>query len=247
LACSRVDSQLKIRELGDLYVANGDYLQAEQMLQKALGIFERTGETDTINVASLLRQLGEIYMPGTIIRRGKVMSGDPSRFWKSFSGRTTTIWSTPSQCLVISPMTRSNAKSRAQVLRAVAEDVDLNSSEFNRAFVLMQFFGYLRRNPNDTQDIDYTGFDFWLRKFDQFNRNFQNAEMVKVFISSIEYRQRWAVNEIWSWLRERKRHSRRGTPTVPVPNCRKRELIHARGYCLLNTRVESVAPRGLSA
>jgi Calx-beta domain-containing protein/uncharacterized protein DUF4214 len=85
----------------------------------------------------------------------------------------------------------SNAKTRAQVLRAVAEDADLANGEFNRAFVLMQFFGYLRRNPNDPQDSDYTGYDFWLTKLNQFGGNFQNAEMVKAFISSIEYRQRF--------------------------------------------------------
>jgi hypothetical protein len=85
----------------------------------------------------------------------------------------------------------TNVKTRAQVLRAVAEDPDLNSAEFNRAFVLMQFFGYLRRNPNDAQDTDYTGYDFWLTKLNQFNGNFQNAEMVKAFITSTEYRQRF--------------------------------------------------------
>ncbi len=58
-----------------------------------------------------------------------------------------------------------------QVLRAVAEDADLNTIEFNRAFVLMQYFGYLRRNPNDAPDSDYTGFDFWLGKLNQFNGN----------------------------------------------------------------------------
>jgi hypothetical protein len=65
------------------------------------------------------------------------------------------------------------------------------SGEFNRAFVLMQYFGYLRRNPNDSPDTDYTGFDFWLTKLNQFNGNFQNAEMVKAFISASEYRQRF--------------------------------------------------------
>ena len=85
----------------------------------------------------------------------------------------------------------TNAKTRAQVLRAVAEDSDLNSAEFNRAFVLMQYFGYLRRNPNDPQDTDYTGYDFWLTKLNQFNGNFIQAEMVKAFISSIEYRGRF--------------------------------------------------------
>jgi hypothetical protein len=85
----------------------------------------------------------------------------------------------------------TNAKTRAQVLRAVAEDTDLNSSESNRAFVLMQYFGYLRRNPNDPQDSDHTGYDFWLTKLNQFSGNYINAEMVKAFITSIEYRQRF--------------------------------------------------------
>ena len=88
----------------------------------------------------------------------------------------------------------SGAKTRAQVLKAVAEDSDLVKGESNRAFVLMQFFGYLRRNPNDPQDTDYTGYDFWLNKLNQFNGNFVNAEMVKAFITSIEYRQRFGPN-----------------------------------------------------
>jgi len=82
-------------------------------------------------------------------------------------------------------------KNRAQVLRQIAEHPNLVNAEFNRAFVLMQFIGYLRRNPNDTPDSDYTGYDFWLNKLNQFNGNFVNAEMVNAFISSDEYRQRF--------------------------------------------------------
>jgi hypothetical protein len=85
----------------------------------------------------------------------------------------------------------TNARTRAQVLRAVAEDPDLSLAEFNRAFVLMQYFGYLRRNPNDPPDPDYSGFDFWLAKMNQFNGNFESAEMVKAFLTSTEYRQRF--------------------------------------------------------
>jgi len=85
----------------------------------------------------------------------------------------------------------SGMKTRAQVLRAVAEDPDLFGAETNRAFVLAQFFGYLRRNPNDTPDPDYTGYDFWLGKLNQFNGNFVNAEMVKAFIVSGEYQARF--------------------------------------------------------
>jgi hypothetical protein len=85
----------------------------------------------------------------------------------------------------------SAAKTRAQVLKAVAEDPDLYAAEFNRAFVLMQYFGYLRRNPNDAPDSDYTGYDFWLTKLNQSNGSYINAELVKAFISSLEYRRRF--------------------------------------------------------
>jgi hypothetical protein len=80
---------------------------------------------------------------------------------------------------------------RAQVLRAVAEDQDLVSAEFNRTFVLMQYFGYLRRDPNSGPDTDYTGYDFWLTKLNQFNGNYIQAEMVKAFNSSFEYLNRF--------------------------------------------------------
>jgi hypothetical protein len=76
---------------------------------------------------------------------------------------------------------------RASVLRQVAENAALTANESNKAFVLMQFFGYLRRNPNDTPDSDYTGYDFWLSKLNQFGGDFTKAEMVKAFLSSTEY------------------------------------------------------------
>jgi hypothetical protein len=84
-----------------------------------------------------------------------------------------------------------NPTERAQALRQIAENSNLYHAEFNRAFVLMQYFGYLRRNPNDQPDGDYAGYDFWLTKLDQFQGNFIDAEMVKAFLSSAEYRQRF--------------------------------------------------------
>jgi hypothetical protein len=85
----------------------------------------------------------------------------------------------------------TNVTARAQALRQVAEDQDLYNAEFNRAFVLTQFIGYLRRNPNDAPDSDYTGYDFWLGKLNQFNGDYIAAEMVKAFIASDEYRHRF--------------------------------------------------------
>jgi hypothetical protein len=88
----------------------------------------------------------------------------------------------------------SNTTARAQALRQVAEDTDLYNAESNRAFVLAEYFGYLRRNPNEAPEatLDYTGYDFWLTKLNQFNGNYIDAEMVKAFLSSIEYNQRFA-------------------------------------------------------
>ncbi|HEX8503260.1 MAG TPA: Calx-beta domain-containing protein [Pyrinomonadaceae bacterium] len=85
----------------------------------------------------------------------------------------------------------AGTKTRAQVLRAVAEDPDFGAAQFNRAFVLMEYFGYLRRNPNDPPDADYSGFNFWLSKLNQFGGDYRRAEMVKAFISSAEYRARF--------------------------------------------------------
>jgi hypothetical protein len=86
---------------------------------------------------------------------------------------------------------QSGAMTRAQVFRAVAEDADLVRNEFNRAFVLMEYFGYLRRDPDDAPDADFTGYNFWLDKLNGFNGNFVEAEMVKAFLSSTEYRSRF--------------------------------------------------------
>jgi hypothetical protein len=89
--------------------------------------------------------------------------------------------------------TPADLTKRATVLRSVIEDQDFINKEFNRAFVLMEYFGYLRRNPDDPPDNNLDGLNFWLTKLNQFNGNFVEAEMVKAFISSIEYRQRFGT------------------------------------------------------
>jgi len=74
---------------------------------------------------------------------------------------------------------------RVSVLRKITERPDFDRKVVGEAFVTMQYFGYLRRDP------DAEGFDFWLRKLNQFNGNFVEAEMVKAFITSDEYRRRF--------------------------------------------------------
>ena len=87
--------------------------------------------------------------------------------------------------------TPGDLSKRAAVLRAVAEDQTLRDAEFNRAFVLMQYFGYLRRSPNEAPDSDFGGLNFWLNKLNQANGNFVDSDMVKSFLVSGEYRARF--------------------------------------------------------
>ena len=89
------------------------------------------------------------------------------------------------------PLALRLSTKRASVLRSVTEDADLRTAEFNKAFVLMQYFGYLQRNPDEAPDTDFAGYNFWLNKLNQFNGNFVQAELVKAFITSAEYRQRF--------------------------------------------------------
>lgn len=84
----------------------------------------------------------------------------------------------------VAAMTNSG-KSRAQVLLDVIEIGEFKTREFPRAFVLMQYFGYLHR------DAESGGYGFWL---DVLNRlpapnNFRN--MVCAFLTSDEYQLRF--------------------------------------------------------
>jgi hypothetical protein len=79
----------------------------------------------------------------------------------------------------------TNQAARARALRRVAENAAFAQAESNRAFVLMEYFGYLRRDP------DASGYNFWLNKLNAAGGNFITSDMVKAFIVSIEYRQRF--------------------------------------------------------
>ena len=85
----------------------------------------------------------------------------------------------------------AGTKTRADVLRAVAENAEFRRRQFDKGFVYMQYVGYLRRNPDAAPDTDFTGYNFWLSKLNGFHGDFVKAEMVKAFISSAEYRRRF--------------------------------------------------------
>jgi hypothetical protein len=85
----------------------------------------------------------------------------------------------------------ANAAARGRALQRVAENAILQQQEFNQAFVLMQYFGYLRRDANSAPDTDFSGYSFWLNKLNTFGGNYQQAEMVKAFLVASEYRGRF--------------------------------------------------------
>ncbi|MCU1267608.1 MAG: hypothetical protein JWM21_3926 [Acidobacteria bacterium] len=75
--------------------------------------------------------------------------------------------------------------SRARTLRKLAEYDEFNNVEYNRAFVLAQYFGYLRREP------DSSGYNFWVNILTQDPNNYRG--MVCAFITSAEYQDRFGA------------------------------------------------------
>jgi hypothetical protein len=71
---------------------------------------------------------------------------------------------------------------RARVLRELAESGEAYSKFYNEAFVVMQYFGYLRRDP-DKFYLD------WIQIMNQNPANYRN--MVNGFMNSTEYRARF--------------------------------------------------------
>ena len=76
-----------------------------------------------------------------------------------------------------------NQKTRAQVLREIVELQSVTDKFFIRAFVAMQYFGYLRRDP------DTIGYNNWVNTLTADPSNFRH--MIFGFIFSDEYRGRF--------------------------------------------------------
>lgn len=74
-------------------------------------------------------------------------------------------------------------RTRAGVLRAIVEHPSVEHAEYNGAFVTMQYFGYLKRDP------DADGFTNWLNYLNANPTDFRT--MVHGFVVSNEYRSRF--------------------------------------------------------
>jgi hypothetical protein len=78
-------------------------------------------------------------------------------------------------------------QSRARIVRLVADSPAFVQSEYNGAFVVMQYFGYLRRDP------DQGGYGFWLSVLNTSEQNNYRG-MVCAFVTSAEYQLRFGSN-----------------------------------------------------
>lgn len=106
--------------------------------------------------------------------------------------------------------------SRAGAMRQIIENEGFKQREFNSAFVMMQYIGYLRRHPSDPPDgPSMPGFFFWLNKL---NSQGDQNEMVRAFLLSTEYRNRFGSDQPFpgtsggmsiEWL----------NPPNPIPPC----------------------------
>lgn len=98
-----------------------------------------------------------------------------------------------------------NNAGRAAALFSVIDSDSVYNQLYNPSFVLMQYFGYLRREADDPPDNNFGGYTFWLNKMNQFTLPGENvrdpqvallrvkrAEMIKSFLVSIEYLRRFA-------------------------------------------------------
>jgi hypothetical protein len=79
----------------------------------------------------------------------------------------------------------SGAGSRQSALLSVVEDKDFYAREYNTAYVLVHFFGYLRRNPDDPPDRSLSGLNFWR---DVLDRSGDYRTLSRAFLESDEYK-----------------------------------------------------------
>jgi hypothetical protein len=75
--------------------------------------------------------------------------------------------------------------SRAAVVRAVSDNTTFKQTQYNPAFVLTEYFGYLRR------DSDQAGYNFWLNVLNNGDPNNYKG-MVCSFLTATEYQRRFS-------------------------------------------------------
>jgi hypothetical protein len=77
---------------------------------------------------------------------------------------------------------RNNTLTRPKVLRELVESAESYTKFYNEAFVVMQYFGYLRRDPDNL-------YREWIRIMNQDSANYRG--LISGFVNSLEYHQRF--------------------------------------------------------
>jgi hypothetical protein len=81
----------------------------------------------------------------------------------------------------------SGEESRRAALLRVVEDEGFYAREYDTAYVLVHFFGYLGRDPDAPPDRDLSGLDFWRGILD---RSGDYRSLSRAFLESDEYKNR---------------------------------------------------------
>jgi hypothetical protein len=92
----------------------------------------------------------------------------------------TALVTLPNKQQLINDLT-AGTKTRAQVLRIAMETAEVYAKYYNEAFIVMNYFGFLRRDPD-------AAFQAWI---DIFNHTNDYRTIINGFINSLEYRQRF--------------------------------------------------------
>jgi hypothetical protein len=79
----------------------------------------------------------------------------------------------------------AGTKTRAQVLRIIVESTEAIAAQFNRAFVAIQYYGYLRRTPEPAG---------YQNNLNALNATNNSRQLINGFLNSIEYRLRFGAN-----------------------------------------------------
>ena len=77
---------------------------------------------------------------------------------------------------------KEKRETRGSVMLKIADDKRLVARERERSLVLLHFFAYLRRNPDDPPDRDMKGFDYWVSEV----KKHGGDDLAKAFAASIE-------------------------------------------------------------
>jgi hypothetical protein len=82
---------------------------------------------------------------------------------------------------------KRGAMTRAEVLLDIVNNEAFVEKENTRSLVLLHYFGYFQRNPDDPPDNDLTGFNFWIKEVEKTG---EPPRLSRAFTASIEYKEK---------------------------------------------------------